>query len=115
MNMERGRKWQASEPTFIQANKQQRIVLSLERKIQLINDSENGTHTQKDLAIKYRIGRSSVAVDPHPVLTSFTSGFTMNLPMKVETSFIRHPALSDIFIWYQEMSDKTGYTVVIIQ
>ena len=61
MDTPKKRKRHSSEPANVRTPKRQRIILTLEKKIELISESETGLCTQSDLAVKYSIGRSSVA------------------------------------------------------
>ena len=62
INSAKNRKRQASEPAVSSDTsfKRQRVLLTLERKVALLRESENVGVTQSALSEKYGIGRSSV-------------------------------------------------------
>lgn len=58
VEMFKSRKRHASEPASTMSPKRQRIVLTLEKKMDLIQQFENGSYSQGELAVKFGVDRS---------------------------------------------------------
>ena len=114
------RKRQVSAPTAIStpSSKRQRTVLTLEKRIELINASEeNPLYTHKELSEKFGVGRSSVS----EILTRkefFRDKFTKNSGLHVQR--FKHGKREDInaavYKWFcQARSKNISLTGAIIQ